>query len=183
MTIHDELVLKLIDPDPASRKPRGYIINIVGSSNIKYILEEVFYWRGHNQVVLRTHVKMAPDIVVTNISSGKTTAIEVETDMQWDFAHSLQQLNKYKANRKDFQDVVVIIPKRYERFAPLYKEQGFQVHLWEATRIWECVQCGNVTEEKRTIKPKCSSQDCNSREQILKDLKESSREIFKPFEH
>ncbi len=183
MTIHDELVLKLIAPDPASRKPRGYINNIVGSSNIKYILEEVFYWRGHEQVVLRTYVKMAPDIVVTNISSGKTTAIEVETDIEWDFAHSLRQLKKYKNNRKDFKEVVVIIPKKYERYASLYDEQGFQVHLWEATRIWECMRCGNEMEDKRTIKPKCSATSCNSTEQILKGLKENSRDIFTPFEH
>jgi len=183
MTIHDELVLKLIDPDPMSRKPRGYIIKIVSSSNIKYILEEVFYQQNPKTPFVREYIKMSPDVVATNLKSNKTTAVEVETDMQWDFAHSLQQLNKYKGNRKDFQDVVVIIPKRYERFAPLYEEQGFQVHLWEATRIWECVRCGNATEEKRTIKPKCSSQDCNSTEQVLKGLKESSREIFKPFEH
>lgn len=111
---YDELVLKLIAPDPISRKPRGYIINIVGSANIKYLLEDLFYWRGHQQRVLNTYVEMSPDIVATNLTSGKTIAIEVETDIKWDFAHSLQQVKKYRRNSKDFQNVVVIIPKRYE---------------------------------------------------------------------
>jgi hypothetical protein len=183
MTIHDELVLKLIDPDPASRKPRGYIINIVNSSAIKYVLEDVFYQQNPETPLVKEYIKMTPDVVVTNLKSNKTTAVEVETDMKWDFADSIRQLKKYKKNRRDFQDVVVIIPKKYERFAPLYEEEGFGVYLWEATRIWECAQCGNEMEEKRTIKPKCLSKNCKSTSQVLKGLKENSRDIFKSFEH
>lgn len=185
MTIHDELVLKLIDPDPMSRKPRGYIINIVGSANIKYVLEELFYFAEARETPISAgfqFVEMAPDIVVTNRSTGKTTAIELENDVKWDFAHSLRQVKKYRRNSKDFDDVVIIIPKRYERFAKLYDEEGFQVHLWEATRIWECMKCGNVMEDKRTLKPRCEKQDCKSNEQALKGLEEKSRDIFKPYE-
>ena len=183
MTIHDELVLKLIDLDPASRKLRGYIIDIVGSSNIKCILEEIFYRLNPETPFVEEYIKMTPDVVVTNLKSNKTTGVEVETDIKWDFADSLRQLKKYKSNRKGFQDVVVIILKRYERFAPLYEEEGFQVCLWEATRLWECAQCGNEMEERRTIKPRCSSKDCRSTEQVLKGLKENSRDIFKSFGH
>jgi hypothetical protein len=183
MTIHDELVRKLIDLDPVSSKPRGYIIKIIGSANIDPILEELFYWQGSEQQLLNTYVEMSPDIVATNPTSGNTTAIEMETDIDWDFAHSLQQIKKYRRNRGAFQKVVVIIPKRYERFAGLYEKQGFEVHLWKATRIWECVRCGNRMEEEKTVKPKCSSRNCCSTEQILVDLKEKSMDIFKPFEH
>lgn len=182
MTIHDELILKLIDLDPMSRKPRGYIIKIVGSANIRYSLEEVFYQQNPETPLVKEYIKMTPDVVATNLRSDKTTAIEIENDIQWDFAHSLRQLKKYKNNRRHFQEVVVIIPKRYERFASLYEEQGFQVHLWEATRMWECMQCRNEMEDKRTIKPRCEKQECRSNEQTLKGLKEKSRDIFKPFE-
>lgn len=183
MTIHDELVRKLIDLDPVSRKPRGYIIKIISSSNINPILEELFYWQGLEQQLLNTYVEMSPDIVATNPTSGKITAIEMETDKNWDFAHSLQQIKKYRRNCKAFQKVVVIIPKRYERFAGFYEEQGFEVHLWKATRIWECMRCGNRTEEEKIVEPRCSLKGCNSTEQMLVDLKEESMKIFKPFEH
>jgi hypothetical protein len=159
MTIHDELVLKLVEPDKWG-KATGYIVTIVGSGNIQYMLEDLFYWRGHYEAVMNTYVKMTPDVVVTNSSSGKITAIELESDINWDFAHSLRQIKKYKRNSKNFQDVVVIIPKKYERFAILYASQGFRVYLWKAIRIWEC-RCGKSVESERTTKPKCS---CNSTE-------------------
>ncbi len=153
MTIHDELVLKLIDADKWG-KAKGYIVTIVGSSDIDYLLEELYYWRGHYQQITGTFVKMCPDIVVTNLKSGKRTAIELEGDMDWDFAKSLRQIKKYRMNSKQFQDVVVIIPKRYERFAILYAKQGFRVYLWKATRIWQCLGCEQTLEGKSRAKPK-----------------------------
>ena len=185
MTIHDELVLELIKPDEWG-KPTGYVIRIVGNGKIKYVLEDLFYCAEERNTPISRDFKlieMTPDIVVTNLSSGKKTAIEVEGDINWDFAHSLRQVKKYKRNSREFQDVVVIIPKRYERFARLYKKEGFRVYLWKATRIWECMQCGNVMEDERTTKPRCSSKDCNSTEQTLKGLKEESKDIFEPFEY
>jgi len=182
MTIHDELVRELIMLADWG-KPTGYIIEIVGSANIKYVLEELFHHRAQRVSGKIHYIEMTPDIVVTNLSSGKKTAIEVEGDINWDFAHSLRQVKKYKRNSREFQDVVVIIPKRYERFARLYKKEGFRVYLWKATRIWECMQCGNVMEDERTTKPRCSSKDCNSTEQTLKGLKEESKDIFEPFEY
>lgn len=141
----------------------------------------MFYWQGAEQQGLNTYTEMSPDIVATNPTSGKTTTIEMETDIDFNFAHSLQQIKKYKKHYRAFQKVVVIIPERYERFANLYATQGFGVHLWKATRIWECMRCGNRMEEEKIIKPRCSK--CNSTEQILIDLKEESMDIFKPFEH
>ena len=160
VTIHDELIRKLIEPDKWG-KATGYIIKIAGSSNIDYALEELYYWRGHYQQAMNAYVEMCPDIVVTNLASGKRTAIELEGDTNWDFAESLRQIRKYRMNSKTFQDVVVIIPKRYERFAILYAKEGFRVYLWTAPRIWEC-RCGKIVEGKRTTKPKCTS--CHSTE-------------------
>lgn len=149
MTIHDELVLKLIDADRWG-KATGYVIKIAGSSDIDYLLEELYYLRT------ATLVEMCPDIVVTNLKSDKRTAIELEGDTDWDFAKSLRQIKKYRMNSKEFQDVVVIIPKRYERFATLYAKQGFRVYLWKATRIWQCLGCGKVLEGESRAKPKSS---------------------------
>lgn len=162
MTIHDELVLKLIEPDKWG-KATGYVIKIAGSSNIDYSLEELYYWRGHYQQVMNTYVEMCPDIVVTNLTSGKRTAIELEGDINWDFAESLRQIRKYRMNSKMFQDVVVIIPKRYERFAILYAKQGFRVYLWKATRIWQCLGCGQMLEGESRAKPKPS---CSCRTEL-----------------
>src|SRR3989337_550809 len=106
MTIHDELVLKLIEPEKWG-KATGYITEIVGSKSIKYTLEDTFWWRGHYEGIMKTFVRMSPDIVVTSINPSKTTAIEMESDKDWDFAHSLRQVRKYKRN-SDFQEVIVI---------------------------------------------------------------------------
>lgn len=181
MTIHDELVLKLIKPNKQG-KPIGYILNIigVGSGKIKCVLEELFYLRQKEMAGRIQYEKMAPDIVATNLNSAKKTAIEIENDIQWDFAHSLQQVKKYKRN-PEFQDVVVIIPKRYERFARLYKNEGFRVYLWKATRLWECVDCGRVMPDERTAKPKCSDKLCNSSDRVLIGLKEKSEDTFTLF--
>src|SRR3989304_7124748 len=100
MTIHDELVLELIRPDRQS-KPTGYVIHIVGTGDINYVLEEMFYWRGHYEQIINTFVKMAPDIVVTKVATGKKVAIEIEGDFEWDFAHSLRQVKRYRRNSKD----------------------------------------------------------------------------------
>jgi len=179
MTIHDELVRELIKLADWG-KPTGYIIEIVGSANIKCVLEELFYNHEERKdpvFVGFKIVEMTPDIFVTNQSTGKTTAIELESDVKWDFAHSLRQIKKYRRNSKDFNDVVVIIPKKYEQFAPLYKLEGFRVYLWKATRIWEC-RCKEVTEDERTVKPKCLS--CKSTELEFKGVKDVK---FEPFEY
>ena len=182
MTIHDELVRELIYPDEWG-KPQGYITQIVGGTKIKCVIEELFYRRVAEMAGKIEYEKMTPDIVVFNQSTRKTTAIELENDIEWDFGQSLRQVKKYKRNDQEFNDVVVIIPKRYERFASLYKEQGFRVYLWKATRIWKCVDCGNKMEDERTAKPKCSNKSCKSSDRVLIGLKESSSYFFKPVKY
>jgi hypothetical protein len=184
MTIHDELILALI----------------------KYKLEELVYWRGHEQQVMGTYEKMTPDVLVTiseaerrhqvyNTPDGglvvadtqKQIAIELETDINWDFGESLRQVKKY---RKKFK-TLVIIPKAYERFAPLYINEGFRVYLWKATRKWQCMRCGKTTYTKRTLKPQCNQTlyvkvktkakrqkiTCNSKEQRLIGIKNATFEL------
>ena len=174
MTIHDELVLKLIEPDKWG-KATGYITEIVGSKSIKYTLEDTFWWRGHYEGIMKTFVRMSPDIVVTSINPSKTTAIEMESDKDWDFAHSLRQVRKYKRN-SDFQEVIVIIPKKYERFAILYLNQGFKVYLWKATRLMECNKCGEGPSDNKPTK--CKTANCKGELELIgiKDVE------FMPFE-
>lgn len=173
MTIHDELVLKLIDPDKWG-KAIGYVTEIVGSKDIRYTLEETYWNQGHYEKIMSKFVRMSPDIVVTSIKPSKTTAIEMESDTNWDFGHSLRQIRKYKRN-KAFQDVVVIIPKKYERFAILYSNQGFRVYLWEATRLWECQKCGRIVEGNNARK--CKTPNCRG-EYEFKGIKDVE---FTPF--
>ena len=176
MTIHDELILELIMPDKAG-KPTGKIIEIIGTSNLRYRLE---LSRDITEN-FETIATITPDIVVMNLNSkdmivsNRESAIELENDIQWDFADSLRQIRKYG---EEFKDVVVIIPKEYERFASLYKNEGFRVWFWKAIRVWECMQCGTITEERRTVKPRCSGKNCNSTEQRLKGLKDTQFEEF-----
>jgi translation initiation factor IF-1 len=174
MTIHDELILRLIEPDK-SGKATGYITEIVGSKDIRYTLEDTFWWRGHYEGIMKTFVRMSPDIVVHSISPSKTIAVELESDKDWDFGHSLRQIRKYKRN-SDFQEVVVVIPKKYERFAILYSNQGFKVYLWKATRLWECDKCGEGPSDNRPTK--CKTVNCKG-ELELKGIKDVE---FMPFE-
>ena len=181
MTIHDELVLKLIKPNRLGQ-PIGSILDIIGSSSAKTkcVLEELYYRREERKPGKVEYEKMAPDIVATNLETSEKTAIEIESDMKWDFAKSLRQVKKYRRN-KEFQDVVVIIPKRYERFARLYKNEGVQVYLWEATRLWKCANCGKVIPSKRTAIPKCSDNSCKKSKKVLIGLEEGSEDIFTAF--
>ncbi len=179
MTIHDELILELVKPDK-SGKPTGDIIKITGTGKIRVKLEE----STSSYQYLDEKITVTPDIVVDFEKTSKfqirrvgqnDLAIELENDIQWDFADSLQQVKKYD---ELFDKVVVIIPREYERFAPLYKNEGFRVWFWKATRVWECMQCGTITEERRTVKPRCSGKNCNSTEQRLKDVKDTQFEEF-----
>lgn len=173
MTIDDELVLAFVKLSKRGKPVGQYITEMAESANIKYKLEETYYMpnpRNPQARFLSDYVRMTPDIVVTNLDNGRSTAIEIENDIQWDFAQSLRQIKKYRENRVDFQKVVVIIPKRYERFARYYKNEGFEVYLWEATRLWQCMKCDTKIPSKKTGKPKCTNRDCNSNELALVGL-------------
>jgi len=111
-------------------------------------------------------IPMTPDIMTKIFSpeehETKTVVIELENDLQWDFGESLRQLRKYKLN---FKDTRIIIPKDYERFAPLYKKAGFRVFLWNAMRRWQCLRCGNETIKEGPVIPKCSNTKCGNHSQ------------------
>ncbi len=87
-------------------------------------------------------------------------AIEIENDIQWNFAQSLQQIKKYL---QGFYPIA-IIPKIYSRYKTLYELEGIKVWLWSAERIWECMKCGDVSRSSRTAIPKCNNNKCKGRE-------------------
>lgn len=184
------MILELIKPNRLGEVGDNAPITKMVGKRIKYRLEELVYWQGHQQAVMKTYEKMVPDILVTtsktktyikNTSDGglivadteRPIAIELETDINWDFGKSLRQIKKY---RKKFT-TIVIIPKKYERFAPLYINAGFRVYLWEATRVWKCMRCGKITPTRKTLKPKCSDKGCNSTEQRLSRIKDATFEL------
>ena len=107
-------------------------------------------------------VRITPDIVVRLHDVGgkySEIAFELENDIHWDFQESLRQVKKYKAK---YEDTRVIIPEDYERYAPLYKNEGFSVYLWKAKRKWQCARCEAFTEKKGPTAPKCSNQKCKN---------------------
>ena len=164
MTIDDELLIELLKPDTYGARAQvgkgALIINVVGTSNIQCKLEESEYYQTKADAAKRTWSIMTPDIIVTIPSEPRKIAIELENDIHWDFQQSLRQVKKYKNN---FGDVRVIIPQKYIRFAPLYKNEGFRVYLWKAKRQWECLRCGTVTEKEGPIQPKCKNVKCKNK--------------------
>ena len=165
MTIDDELILELVKPDRHGKVgEKALIVKIVGTPKIEYMLEEpTFCWEYYERRVQsesgRVRVTMTPDITVKVLDKiPKPIAIELENDVHWDFGESLRQVKKYK---RKFDDTRVIIPEEFERFAPLYKNEGFRVYLWTATRVWQCMICGELTYKEEPIQPKC--EECNKR--------------------
>jgi hypothetical protein len=177
MKLHDALVYEIIKPNRQG-EPTGDLIKIVGTSNIKYSIDEPQEFQTRAQHSLETiRELMAPDLTVTRLrpATGENpiVVVEVETDVDFDFGESMRQIRKY---RKITREVRVIIPKTEEAFAPLYKSQGFRVWTWQATRIWECLRCGKMQEEEKILAPKCSA--CKTSEQRLRGLKDASFEEF-----
>ena len=168
MTIDDELILELINPDIHGKVgEKALIAKIVGTRKIDYALEEsILSWEYYDRRALsesgREQVKITPDIIVKVLEEKypRPIAIELENDLHWDFGESLRQIKKYK---NEFDDTRVIIPEEYERFAPLYKNEGIRVYLWKATRVWQCMICGDITHKEGPIPPKC--EECNKHTQ------------------
>ena len=176
MTIHDELVLALTNPDEKGKVP---LSKIVKSSDISVKLEELVYrplpsageWK-----------KMVPDIIVTlspkaHPESQRKVAIELESDLKWDFAASLRQIKDYKqflpSRQRQKYDVIAIIPKEYERFVSRYNNEGIVVWLWEATAEWICELCGHtaiIKMERAKILRKCEHEKCSFSGHHLKRL-------------
>jgi hypothetical protein len=173
LKLHDLLVYELIKPTK-SREATGEIKKIVGSGKIRWKLEETKDFHKRAQYSLETVSEyMTPDIIVTKLKpaagEASTVIIEVETDEAFDFAQSLRQIKKY---RRISPDVRVVIPKEYEKFAPLYANEGFRVWFWKAKRVIECLRCRNQTDVEGPYEPKCSGCGNKSTKHRLIDLKD-----------
>lgn len=188
ITIDDELLLEIIKPNKLGEVEGGLIIKIVGTKNIRYSLEEPFWYlkryeftNGTGKLGTGKHgttkeVIFCPDIVVTIPQEGSQIAIELENDVQWDFGHSLRQIKDYKTK---FYDTRIIIPDEYKRFAPLYKNEGFRVYLWKAERRWQCLRCGTENLKEGPITPECSKCKNHSHDGFrLIGLKDTTIEEF-----
>ena len=184
MTIDDELLLELIKPKLDGKVGENALIaKVVGLEEIRYTLEhsETYSEKiGSGRHVQFEPVKITPDVVIkiapakSSISQTKngglvmgTTpaveiAVEIENDIHWDFQESLRQLRKYKG---EYPDTRVIIPTEFERFAPLYRNEGFRVYLWKAKRRWQCLKCGTETMKEGPITPICSNSECKNHNQ------------------
>ena len=128
---------------------------------------------------------VTPDLIVTVLGKEKKRfAIELEIGIPFvDVGKTLRQVKKYK---ELFQVVVLIMPKEAESYAPIFKNEGIRVHLWTATREYQCMKCKKHTFDVTSIKPRCSG--CNSSERALryfgiKDTKfeEYTKPLPKPF--
>ena len=180
MTIDDELLLELIKPDSLGEVGEGaLIVSVVGTKKIKYKLEQSeidyeFYWDA--LALGKRNVEMTPDITISIPDESKQIAIELENDYKWDFQDSLRQVKKYRVR---FDDTRVIIPKDHEKFAPLYKHEGFRVYLWQAKRVWQCLKCGTETNKEGPVVPKCSKCGNHSQNEFrLIGLKDATIEEF-----
>jgi len=173
MTIDDELLIELFKPEKSGKVGKYALIGkVVGTLKIDYKLEESpqpKYIRSSGETE-REFVKITPDIIITISQQNRLTstiAIELENDIQWDFQKSLRQVKKYKHK---FSSTRVIIPYEYERFAPLYKNEGFRVWLWQAKRKWKCLRCGTITVNESRVPPHCGNKKCENKSRNEFDL-------------
>jgi len=167
MTIDDELLLELFKPDRYGKVGKDALIQkVVGTLNINYKLEEPKDYQTKSDAVQRTWSIMTPDIIITIPIQQKEIAIELENDVHWDFQASIRQVKKY---RQEF-DTRVIIPYDYKRFAPLYKNEGLRVWLWQAKRKWKCLRCETVTVNESRVPPECSNKKCKNKRRDEFDL-------------
>jgi hypothetical protein len=167
MTIDDELLLELFKPDRYGKVGKGaLIVKIVGRADIGYNLEQSYwFYLDADAVIKKEKTQICPDIVVSGEMG--TIAIELENDIQWDFAESLRQMKNYK---HQFADIRVIIPYEYERFAPLYKNEGGRVWLWQAKRKWRCLRCGTINVNESRVPPQCKNGKCKNKSRDEFDL-------------
>lgn len=169
MTIDDELLIELFKP---TRKrnvgEKALIKKVVGTLDIKYTIEGLtHHWKYYHRDGFKKLTeppykeleKITPDIIVYLNKTREKIAIEVENDIKWDFGESLRQVKKYQDK---FPDTVVIIPDSYQRFAPLYKNEGIRVFLWTGKRKWKCLRCETITLNESRIPPRCQNTECNN---------------------
>jgi hypothetical protein len=171
MTIDDELLLELLKPEKNGKVGKdALIVKVVGNLKIDYKLEEPSGYfkrfevndKGLSATVNEGLIKITPDITVAITHENKQIAIELENDIQWDFQKSLQQVKKYQQKF----DTRVIIPYEYERFAPLYKNEGVRVWLWQARRKWRCLRCRTINVNESRVPPQCKKCKNKSRDEF-----------------
>ena len=153
MGIHSELILEVtnrlkavVEEDFSRYSLSPYLIELIRPASKKW---EV----------------MSPDILVDR-PGKRQMVIEIESDVGFDFDQSMRQIQKYKKK----YDVKVVIPKIYDRFAPLYLNDNIQVFLWSATRAWMCNECGQYVPVDRPFKPRCTNIHCKSGDMMLSKL-------------
>lgn len=187
MGIHSELVLALCQRDEKGNIP---LVKVVRTTNIEVQFEESMYLPAGGQpdyTAPLPPVGITPDIIVRTLGiPRRKIAIEVESGIDFDLGKTLRQLKKY---RKMFKETKLIIPKKQEKFAPIFRNEGFPVYLWTATRIWECMKCSQKTYAKTNFKPHCSNTHCNKTRPLklvgLKEieLEEYTKPLQKPFKN
>ena len=195
MTISDELLYEIIKPrSNGETGDDAPIIDIVGKRKIAYRIEKSTAYTqklGTGKNLELDIVKITPDILVkipaknnlkTNNSLERNPeqylALEIENDVHWDFKKSLRKIKKIKCR---FPDTRVLIPKEYERFAPLYVNEGIRVYIWDAKRIWKCMKCGTEIEKKGLTPPVCSKPKCKNHKQNEFRLSGLSETIINEF--
>jgi len=144
MSIHSELIRLVVEQR----------VKILREANRPYRLMPYDFKLVHPR---SNHwVQISPDIVV-NKRDGRSVAIEIESDIKYDFDNSMRQIRKYLLT---YDETKVVIPEEYERFAFLYENEGVEVFLWSGIRTWKCRGCDHEFENhhKQNVKcPKCNS--------------------------
>jgi hypothetical protein len=184
MTIHDELVRSLILKDGG----KTWLEKILSLSWKDF--KNVYF--EYSTVVTNKEaekIPICPDLVV--YSTNKEAAnkpddlyiIEIESDKIWNFGESLRQVKKYLFTQSRWaKEVIVIIPKYYVNFAPMYLNEGFKVFVWEAISEWYCQRCGKTFDIKidRNTQPRCSNKKCNAGKEEVELLKLKNVDISYP---
>jgi len=140
MTLHDELLRALVTPDNEGVFPLNKIIDTeILDANYE---ESLRVLDDYNEFMY-----ISPDIVLSvrdpsNFKNTRKIAIELETGYEWDFGDSLRQIKKYRKNKSmNWLNVIVIIPKEYNRFAAIYRNEYIAVFQWEAKGKYICGTC------------------------------------------
>jgi len=170
MTIDDELIRVLTQPDSEGNVPLIKMLNIKDIKSYKYHIEQTerFFNMSYNELIV-----MTPDIVVTHGEDEHNriiSLIEVENHIKWDFSQSIQQIKKYIEffpNRGWKKQVIVLIPLEYDRYEDLYKNEGVDVWLWDTNIKYECLDCGEFTSSKKISNIKCK---CHSNNLIISGI-------------
>ena len=152
MTIHSELIRLVVENR----------VKVLFEKNRPFRLMPLDFHLIHERS--RNWVSMSPDIVA-NKKNGRSVAIEVESDIKYDFDNSMRQIRKYL---EYYDETKIVIPEEYERFAHLYENEGVEVFIWSGARIWYCMECDNKFDNIHKINVRCPG--CNSNQLNVVDI-------------